>query len=81
MNAIKLRCLSLSVMWLFSLSFYSGQLWAQLIMMTREQAASILHQILQVGQYPGKLRWTTVANLPAQQEVHLFDAQLQNALY
>lgn len=80
MNAIKLRCLSLSVMWLFGFSFYSGQIWAQPNMMTREQAASILQQILHVGQYPGTLDWTTVANLPAQQEVHLFDSRLQNQL-
>jgi len=48
--------------------------------MTREEAAQIAKVILQVGQFPGTLYWTTTQELPAQQEVPWYDTTLLNRL-
>ncbi|MDW8029124.1 MAG: hypothetical protein RMK94_12105 [Armatimonadota bacterium] len=66
----------------------SGLIWLvlsplkaqELSMMSREQAASILQQILRVGNYPGDFVWKTVADLPNQIEVDFYDSNLQSFL-
>jgi len=52
----------------------------ELSMMSREQAASILQRILQVGNYPGDFGWKTTTDLPNQIEVDFYDSELQSFL-
>jgi hypothetical protein len=43
--------------------------YTQPTIMTREQAAQIASQFVQVGNYPGTLHWLTTQDLPTKQEV------------
>ncbi|MCS7193167.1 MAG: hypothetical protein NZ937_09345 [Armatimonadetes bacterium] len=60
-----------------SLFLLQEQNMAQLLQpMTREAAAQIVQGILQAGQFPGNLYWTTTHDLPAQQEVAWYNTDL-----
>ena len=59
------------------LSFTQKQVMAQPLQpMTREEAAQIVQGILQAGQFPGTIYWTTTQDLPAQQEVPYYNTSL-----
>jgi len=76
----------LGLTWIISIGWFvlgsSAPITAQgqVIMMSREQAASILQRILEVGNYPGTLNWKTVEELPNQMEVDFYDTDLQTFL-